>query len=232
MCQFQCVEGVLFHQEHGEAFGAVQFLDRLEDELDDEGREAQRRLVEQEQARTRHQGAGDCQHLLLAARQRTAALRLALLEDGKHLEGAGDILVEKLWVAHRGAHLQILEHGHAREYAAALGRLRDAELGNLVDGRLGDVLAVEVDRTGARARRAANCHHQGRLARTVGADEGDDLPGIDVHVDALERLDLAVEGLNTPDLEKGFGHAWSPTASATALAASASFSSSSSSTPR
>ena len=52
------------------------------------GRQAERGLVEQEQAGARHQGAGDGQHLLLAARKRAAALGLALFEDREQVEGA------------------------------------------------------------------------------------------------------------------------------------------------
>src|SRR5690606_41537472 len=53
----------------------------VEDLLDDERGEPQRRLVEQEQLRPRHQRAADRQHLLLAARQRAAALHAPRSEE-------------------------------------------------------------------------------------------------------------------------------------------------------
>ena len=80
--------------------------DDLEDLLDDERRQAERRLVEQQEARPAHQRARDREHLLLAARQRAAALALALLEDREQREDALEILGE-IWRIGGGAELQI-----------------------------------------------------------------------------------------------------------------------------
>ena len=86
-------------------------------------------------------------------------------------------------------------------------------------------LAVEDDAALARARIAEDRHHQRRLAGAVGADQGDDLALVDVEVDALERHDVAVEGLDAAHgrRERRGGH--SPTSASTV-------STSSSSTPR
>ena len=73
-------------------------------------------------------------------------------------------------------------------------------------GHAGDVDAIEDNGAGARARRAADGHHQGGLAGAVGADQRDDLAFLDVDVDALEGLDLAVEGLHAADSEKRVAH--------------------------
>jgi len=73
-------------------------------------------------------------------------------------------------VADGCAHLQVLEHGHAREDAAALGRLRDAQPRDLVGREPRNVAAVEYDRAFARARIAEDRHHQGGFAGAVGAD--------------------------------------------------------------
>ena len=78
------------------------------------------------------------------------------------------------------AHLEILEHGQVREDAAPLGRHRDAARDERVRGHAGDVLAVEhrrgplcgVEQAGDRAQRR-------RLAGAVGADQRDDLAGVD-----------------------------------------------------
>ena len=56
---------------------------------------------------------------------------------------------------------------------------------------------------GARARAAADRHQQGRLAGAVGADQGHDLALADVEVDAVQRLDGAVEGGDAPHLKHG-----------------------------
>ena len=97
--------------------------------------------------------------------------------------------------AKRGAHLQILEHGHAREDAPALGHLRDAAPDDLV-GRRAPVMSSPSSRTAPepRAGIAANGHQQRRFAGAVGADQGDDLALGDLEVDAVQRLDGAVEG--------------------------------------
>src|SRR5690606_14341780 len=61
--------GVLLDDEEGQPLLVAQALDQREDLGDDERREPERRLVEQDEARLRHQRAADHQHLLLAARQ-------------------------------------------------------------------------------------------------------------------------------------------------------------------
>ena len=96
------------------------------------GREAERGLVEEEQARAAHQRAGDGEHLLLAARQRAAALVQALLQAREEREDALQVLLEMGEVVDGGAHLQVLEHRHAREDAPPLRRLGDAEPRDLV----------------------------------------------------------------------------------------------------
>jgi hypothetical protein len=63
-----------------------------------------------------------------------------------------------------------------------------------VGRQAGDIAAREHDLTVARARIAANRHHQRRFAGAIGADQRDDLAVIDVDVDTLERLDVAVIG--------------------------------------
>ena len=59
--------GVLLDQQHGDALLGVDAGDDAENVLDQDGRQAQRGLVEQHQGRLRDQGATDGEHLLLAA---------------------------------------------------------------------------------------------------------------------------------------------------------------------
>src|SRR5262249_62178704 len=91
MRKLQGVERVLFHQKHGELFFGVELLDRVEDLARDQRRQAERGLVEKEEARVSHQRARDRQHLLLAARKRAAALVDALLEARKRSTNADDV---------------------------------------------------------------------------------------------------------------------------------------------
>ena len=62
---------VLLDQQHCRS-ALMDFRDDLEYRLHDDGRKAERGLVEQQQAGLGHQAAGDRDHLLLAARERPA----------------------------------------------------------------------------------------------------------------------------------------------------------------
>ena len=57
---------ILLHQEHGHAVG-VDRAHGLEDPSDQHRRQAERRLVQHQQPRPRHQRAPDRAHLLLAS---------------------------------------------------------------------------------------------------------------------------------------------------------------------
>ena len=81
--------------------------------------------------------AADREHLLLAAGERPRLLALALGEAREEVEDAVEILVDvAALLALVGAHLEVLEHGHPREDAAALRRLRDAHAHDLVRAAL------------------------------------------------------------------------------------------------
>ena len=67
--------------------------------VDDHRREAERRLVEQQQLGLRHQRAADREHLLLAAGQRPALLLLALLQAREERVDAVEVLADALLVA-------------------------------------------------------------------------------------------------------------------------------------
>ena len=80
------VIGVLLDQEDGELVALVERADGGEDLLHHQRRQPERRLVEQQQPRPAHQRAADRQHLLLAARERAAALLPALAQARKQRE--------------------------------------------------------------------------------------------------------------------------------------------------
>jgi hypothetical protein len=141
--------------------------------------------------------------LLLAARHRAGPLAFPLLEDWEQLVGTPHVGIER-FLAPRiedRAHLQVLEDGHAREDTPSLGRLREPEVHDLVRRHPADLAALETDRASRRPRTAADSHHQRRLAGAVGTDDGRNLPLRDVEVDALQRLDLSIIGLEAANLE-------------------------------
>src|SRR5207244_1407254 len=64
----------------------AQLVDRVEELVDDDGRETHRDLVHHQHARLAHKPSAECQHLLLAARQRARGLRQALAEPGERAD--------------------------------------------------------------------------------------------------------------------------------------------------
>src|SRR5262249_43040694 len=72
---------ILLHDQH-RTTRVTQRGDLLHDARYDHGRETERWLVQQEEPWARHGGAGERDHLLLAARQRTRELSAALAQDG------------------------------------------------------------------------------------------------------------------------------------------------------
>ena len=77
--------GHLVDQQDGHAVVA-QFGEHVEQFVDHRRRQAERRLVEQQDARLRHQAAGDGQHLLLAAGEKPGAAGQPLAQPRKALE--------------------------------------------------------------------------------------------------------------------------------------------------
>src|SRR4051812_46599940 len=83
--EFQRQIGVLLHQQDADAALGADPPHDAEDLLHDQRREAEARLVQQQQLGPQQQRAGDRQHLLLAARERAGLLLPALLQAGEPL---------------------------------------------------------------------------------------------------------------------------------------------------
>ena len=66
----------------------------------------------------------------------------------------------------------------------------------------GKRLAVEDDRAALHRQNAGNGVEQRRLARAVGADDGHDLPLLDVQGNAVQRVDLAIGDDQVLDLKQ------------------------------
>src|SRR3954453_1103842 len=194
--------GVLLHQQDRRPV-LVDLLDDLEDLVDQDRREAHRRLVEQEQPGARHQRTADRTHLLLSARQRPRLLRSALLQPWEERVDVLDVILDRrAVVALERPHLQVLAHGHSREQAAALGRLRDAHLDDLVRSGVTQIAPVEPYGATLGPVDALDGAKRGRLAGAVGADQRHDLALVPLQGDALHRLDAAVVGVDVVELEQ------------------------------
>ena len=101
--------------------------------LDDDGGEALRRLVEQHRARIAHQGAGDGQHLLLAAGHLASAAGRASRRGSERSRTAALGVHGRAPAARRlAADLEILGDGQIGEDAPLLRHVAETEAGDAV----------------------------------------------------------------------------------------------------
>jgi hypothetical protein len=91
-----------------------------------------------------------------------------------------------------GAHLEVLEHGHAVKDLASFRALGYALGDHLVGGRALYLLAVEDDLALPRREDAVDGAECRGFSGPVGADERDDLPLLDRERDALQGVDVPV----------------------------------------
>ena len=118
-------------------------------------REAERRLVEKQEARAGHQRAADRDHLLLAARERARRLPPPLAQRREHRVHAREAVRARRARPRRvAAELEVLLHRHAGEEPAPLGHDRDARARDLVRREPGEVLAAETEPPGRETRRS------------------------------------------------------------------------------
>src|SRR5439155_792081 len=194
---------VLLHQQDRDSV-RVDRPHRLEDPRDEHGRQAERRLVEHEHARAGHECAADRAHLLLAARERARELRPPVGEDG---EQRVDVLDRRRALGPRARRVrpeeQVLDDAHEGEQAAPLRHLDDPALDPPMRGDGGQILAAEEDASPPRRHEAGDDAQRGGLARSVGADERDDLALAHLERDRRERLHITIEGIDRVKPEQG-----------------------------
>ena len=161
------------------------------------GVEVAERLVEQHDGRRERDGAGQCDALLLAARQHCEAGRLGEFAHLHQPQGALDILGDlgARQFAHPQAIGDIVEHGHMRPYRIGLEHHRDAALLGRNVAALGRGIhrsAVDPDRPGGRLFEPGN-RAQGRgLAAARGAQQGHVLAAPDGEADPVDRRHAAI----------------------------------------
>ncbi len=201
--QLERLVGVLLDQEDGYAISA-QLFDDVEDLLNDDRRQSQRRLVKQQQLGLAHQCTGNGEHLLFAAGHGAATLLETLLQSWEQQQHLVQLLLEVRLVGEEPTHGQVLLDRQPSKDAPPFGYHGNV-LAHDVEGLLADqLLALEADAAFGRHGRSAERHQQGRLAGAVGADQGDDLALADFHVDVMQRLDLAVKGRDVFEIQHGY----------------------------
>src|SRR5699024_12352047 len=86
----------------------------------------------------------------------------------------------------------VLEHAHVRAQVELLEDHADLGAHRIdVGAAIGEVLAVDDDLTAGDLLEHVQAPQEGRLARAAGADDADDLRGLDIAVDAFEDFVVA-----------------------------------------
>src|SRR5262245_11871665 len=191
---------VLLDDEDGEPLLLVEVAEDPEDLPDDDRREPEGRFVEEQEKRPRHERAGDREHLLLAARERSGLLLAAPVEPR---EMAADPLVVLREAASLEipAQTEVLVHRQLTEDAAALRDVCDSGARDALGGGARHALAREPDV--ARGRHETGDRPQRRrLAGAVPAEDRDDLALPHAQRNAVQRLDGPVARVDVCELEQ------------------------------
>ncbi len=175
----------------------------LENLLDQHGGKAHRGLIEQQEPRLRHQGAADCEHLLLATREHAGTDVAVRGQHRKQLIDGRELGIEPRASPRPRAELEVIFHRKRREDLPALRHLRDAERNACMGGQILQLPIFEPDPPGRDRLHAADRPYQRSLAGAVGAEEGDDLAGRDIDRNAVQRLDPAVAAPDVLNREHG-----------------------------
>ena len=171
------------------------------DVADHDRREPEAQLVAEEHAGIGHQRATDRDHLLLAARERRARTAPPLAEDGE--QRVDRIEAPRSRPLLVGADDEVLLDAERGEEPPPLRHHRDSEIDDRRRGQRADGPAVEADGVGRVPYDAGDGAEQRRLAGAVGADDRHRLARLEHHVDAEQRLEIAVAGRQAPGLEEG-----------------------------
>ena len=153
--------------------------------------QARRGLVEDQDRRRAHHGAGDGDALALPVRQQLAALAdhrvVAARKGGDEIVGARDARRRHdLLLGHaRGAVSDVVAHTDLKQHVL-LGHHRDRPAQRL-DAVLADVAVVDQDRAPLGVPQAQQEVHDRRLAGARGAGERQELPAADPEGDLAER---------------------------------------------
>jgi len=103
----------------------------------------------------------------------------------------------------RGGDQQVRVRAHALIDAWHLKGADDAGAGDLAGQELRDLHAVETDRAGALADDPHHRFQRRGLAGAVAPEQGDDLAGIHVEIDAVQDMRLAIPGFEILNRQHG-----------------------------
>src|SRR5262249_31955554 len=140
--------------------------------------------------------------LLLAPGERPALLLIPLLQAREEREDTLYVGRDILLVpAREGSQFQIFENGHAGKDAPAFGGMGDPHADDFVGREPADALALEADLAPVRLQRADDRLEGRRLARSIGADQRDDLASLHRERDPLQGPDVPIAGVDVRELK-------------------------------
>ena len=166
--------------------------------------QTEREFVDEQHPGSHHEAHRQGEHLLLTARQVDGRFVEAGRQHREDLEHFGLGSFDSGGIAPIGParQVEVLAHRERTEHAGATGHLHDAEMRDLVRRRVGDVAPVEDHCTAVGFHHATDGLEQCALTRTVGAEQRDDLPFFEVHVDAVQHWSSVVARPNTAQDEQ------------------------------
>src|ERR1700727_2409351 len=191
---------ILFADEKAEPL-ALHFANSLDHLLDDAGREAFGRFVEQQKRWIAHQRARNGEHLLLPARHaraRASSQPTQVRKDGEESlrRPGGSVRTRGL-----PADLQIFLDRQIGEDATVLRYIAEPAPHDLVSGALRNVLAIEYDRAAAPSHKTQDGAERRGLARAVAAKQRDRLAGGDLQRHVEQHLRSAIGRVESCDRE-------------------------------
>ena len=130
---------------HDRGAGGMDRAEHVEEVADDRRRQAERQLVDHQQAGLRHERLGQRQHLLLAAGEEAGRLGVALGQDREQLQhlGPGGFDAGRVLAERPGGEAEVLVDGDGGEDPLAARHERDAGPGHGFGVGAGDVAPVE-----------------------------------------------------------------------------------------
>src|SRR3984885_7753013 len=190
---------VLFDDDHRDAARFDRGNDRIEI-VDHYWRQAEADFIAQQNARIGEKATAERHHLLFAAGQQAGLLPAPFLEDREqppHLVEA-----DRALAADRPTEAKVFFYAERGEKPPALRDQRNAPGDDIGCRAASEVRAIEANPAFYAIWLADDCFEEGRFTGAVGADDRDDLSGVDAEFDAVHGFEIAVKYREAFDLEK------------------------------
>ena len=171
---------------------------------DNQGAQSFGRLVHQENIGILYQRSRNCEHLLLAAGQRTAARGSPRIQAGKRL--INRIQFPTSGACSRQRQLDIFNHRQRRKYPMALRHPADAAANNLVGRKSRYDVSAQPNFAVTRRWNTENALQRRRFADAIAAENADHLSRKDVERQTMKNMAFAIKRIDVMQREQRLGH--------------------------